>query len=756
MIDTDQDYVDSDETAQRREDILSLLADWTWEIGSDFKITEIAGRFTEILGLKTRDFIGKKIDILVSPDELIQGDLSGLFRQPFRDFTIGIDDENGVTRHFSMSGTPMFESGSGHFSGAHGVAVDITAKLNAEITLQESEARYRILIETSPTAIVVHRNFVVKFANKSAQILFGANSETELLGKTSLELSHPDYQDIINNRREEVEQNVRPLEPVKILHLKLNGESFYTTDIAAPVIWDGENSVLVTMSDLSKIEAAESALAESEQRFRDFAESAADIFWETDENHRYKFVTPPVSELEDFDFDYVKGKKRWELEILDRDNEAWSRHQADMEAHRPFKSFRYSTYDANGRLRYFSSSGRPVFGEDGIFQGFRGTTVDETAESLARQSAENLHNRFFTAIENISEGFAMWDAQERFLFCNSFFRDSHPEGQEFLAPGKKYADFIRCLGLHGKRPGSKELIESWIEERLESFRKPSSVHEDRLGDTWMQVRKHKLDDGSTIVLFADITESKKREERLKASEDRIRLITDTIPALVAYNDKNLKFQFANKYFETIGLKPDEVIGKTYSEIFGDEIFQRIKPYTDRAYDGEIVIYENQLPSKDGGVIDTQVTITPDFGDDGDVIGLFVLSMDITILKKTTDLLRSNQIRLDNAQRIANIGSWERDLLDNSITWSNENFRIFGFDTENDHPTYLDFYETVHPEDREKHIRIMDECMQNRETRFSNDFRIVRKDGTERVIKGEGEITYDDRNEQSKFLELPRI
>lgn len=730
--------------------VIRLLSDWTWEIDHELCIKEVSDAFYSTLEFLPAEIVGKNFIDLFSSEAIEDGDSGDFFREPFKEIPFHITASNGDELFFSVSGAPLFDPDNNKFAGACGIAVDITSEIDADFTLRESEARYRTLIETSPTAIVVHQNFRVQFANKSALELFGAKSEQDLLGKTSLELTHADFHDLINQRRVEVENNLRPLDPAEVVHKRLNGELFYASDTAAPVIWDGEPSVLVTMVDISTVKEAEIALAKSEQRFRDFAESAADIFWETDENHRYTFVTPPSSQTDNFDFDLIRGKKRWELEILERDNQVWQQHKTDLKAHRPFKNFRYSFKNPNGNLMYLRGSGRPVFSEDNVFLGYRGATVDETAEIIAQQDAESLHDRFFTAIENISEGFAMWDAEENFLFCNSYFMDAHPEGQEFLEPGKKYADFIRKLGEHGKRPKSKEHIEAWIEERLESFRHPSSIHVDHLGDTWMQIRKHKLEDGSTIVLFADITETKIREEKLKATEDRISLITDAIPALVAYNDKNLKFQFANKHFETIGLDPEKLIGMTYAEIFGGDVYDRIKPHLDQALKGEIVTYENTLSLPDGKILNTQVTITPDIDENGEVVGLFALSMDITQLKETTDLLRENQIRLDNAQRIANIGSWERDLVADTVNWSDENYSIYGFDEKKDNITYQDFLAAIHPDDAERHSKNMAECLKKGYARFSSEFRIIRGDGAERVIRGDGEVTYNSKKEPIKI------
>jgi len=142
--------------------------------------------------------------------------------------------------------------------------------------------------------------------------------------------------------------------------------------------------------DLSVRQRAERDANLSEQRFRDYAETTSDWFWETGPDHVFTYIS---ERLEAFGMDRAGliGKSRLDSAI-DREAEPqkWREHMATLQRHEMFRNFKYTRRDVAGRLRYVSVSGRPVFAADGSFLGYRGTGTDlteqhETAERL-RQS----------------------------------------------------------------------------------------------------------------------------------------------------------------------------------------------------------------------------------------------------------------------------------------------------------------------------------------------------------------------------------
>ena len=740
----DLSHLSESEAHRRLEDITRLVSDWIWEVDQHNNLSFISERVMEYLGYHPRELLGKKLEEVIDFNLPSTSTLSGLIHRPFRNKPGTAIKKNGEICHLSISGVPVFNFDTGDFEGVRGTAVDTTANIEAEKNLRDNEQRYRSLIEFQPTGILVHRNFKIVFANEAAIRMFGADSLEDFLGRTSEELTHPDYHDIIVERRHSVEEKHQQQDFREIKHIRLDGSEFYAMDNAAPTIWENEPSILVSISDITDLKEAERAVAESEKRFREFAETAADRFWETDPENRFTFISIPTHLTPYFDTEALIGKSRLDLPVVNPDSKEWQKHKQDIAAHRPYRNFHFQVKNDDGEIRYLVASGTPQFDTDGTFLGYRGTTDEETEQILAKEKIIDLQQQFFTAIENFSEGFALWDKDGKFVYCNSYFRLSHPSAQRYLIPGETYRSFTRAFGdTSDITPESS--LDDWIKTRLEEFEHESADLEMFRNEQWVRVRKNRMADGSMMVLYSDITELKNREQALRDSEDRLHTITDAIPAMIAYHDKDSRFQFANKYFETIGIEPDKIVGQKFQEVFSPEVYARVKPYIEKTLAGEPVTYDNFIPTKDGKVMYTQVSLIPDFDDTGDVQGMFVLSFDITERKKSEEEVEKAKGALDIAQSIAKIGSWERNFAEKSIYWSDEHYRIFGLDPAGKKINVDQFFDLIHPDDRERMRKLAPNEISELDSNYSNDFRIIRPDGTERMIHGEGKILFDEQS-----------
>jgi PAS domain S-box-containing protein len=146
-------------------------------------------------------------------------------------------------------------------------------------------------------------------------------------------------------------------------------------------------AVLVIQRDITDRKETELALRDSEQRFRDYAEIASDWLWETDAEHRFTLFSRSSS---GYAREFV-GMRRWDLAV-DREQEPhkWRAHIAMMEAHEPFRAFRYRGVRPDGSPIYVSVSGKPVFDIDGKFLGYRGIATDLTAEVRRAQAEQAL------------------------------------------------------------------------------------------------------------------------------------------------------------------------------------------------------------------------------------------------------------------------------------------------------------------------------------------------------------------------------
>ena len=137
---------------------------------------------------------------------------------------------------------------------------------------------------------------------------------------------------------------------------------------------------MLTYFDITDYRRAEQALKESEQRFRDFTSSSSDWVWEMGPDLRFTHFSDRALLVFKLRREQIIGKTREEVGQRSLDNAAWQQHMDDLRAHRPFKSFRYPLTNAEGKTLWVSTSGLPLFSDDGAFLGYRGTASDVTLE----------------------------------------------------------------------------------------------------------------------------------------------------------------------------------------------------------------------------------------------------------------------------------------------------------------------------------------------------------------------------------------
>ena len=133
----------------------------------------------------------------------------------------------------------------------------------------------------------------------------------------------------------------------------------------------------LSCSILTERKCAEEALRESEAKFRDYAETASDWFWEIGPDYKFTLLTENA-----FGSDAADriGTACWDHALdLETEPEKWRLVRATLDSRKPFRDFVYCSAGGNGSPMYVKASGKPVFDANGEFRGYRGTGTDVTA-----------------------------------------------------------------------------------------------------------------------------------------------------------------------------------------------------------------------------------------------------------------------------------------------------------------------------------------------------------------------------------------
>src|SRR5207247_2163819 len=135
---------------------------------------------------------------------------------------------------------------------------------------------------------------------------------------------------------------------------------------------------------------------------------------------------------------------------------------------------------------------------------------------------------------------------------------------------------------------------------------------------------------------------------------------------------------------------------------------------------------------------------------GNPMAILETNNDITEQKEAEERLRRSQAFLAEGQRISHTGSWSWNVSNGEISWSEEHFRIFGFDPKETEPSFKLFLETVHPDDRLFIERSLDEAVRER-SGFNIEFRIALADGSVKHVQGVGRPVLGAFGEVDRYI-----
>src|SRR6202158_3409821 len=274
----------------------------------------------------------------------------------------------------------------------------------------------------------------------------------------------------------------------------------------------------------------------------------------------------------------------------------------------------------------------------------------------------------------------------------------------------------------------------------------------------VHVVAHALSDGSGGVEFVgavmDTTESKRAEKELRRREEFL------LEAQKLSHTGSWRHDVASgavtvspEIYRIHDIKPDEDASSTefFFSKFHPEDRKRVVDLFERA---EIEKTEFQVDYRivlPGGTIKLlHTTGHPILSGSGDLVEFVGTAMDVTAAKQAEEALRRSESYLADAQKLTRTGSWAWNVATRqSVYWSQENYRLFGFDPEGGIPSDEAFYQHIHPEDRDRVRREVFLERPDEGSHFDVDFRIVLPGGAIKYVRSTG---YPVRNISGDVLE----
>jgi two-component system, NtrC family, sensor kinase len=282
-----------------------------------------------------------------------------------------------------------------NIAGITGIALDITERYKVKEALQQSEQKFRNLVENANDIIYqLTPDGVFSYVSPNWVDILGHEVQ-EVEGKVFTLFVHPDDLPICLGTLRRALENGEKQSGIEYRVKHKNGTwRWHTSNLS--VLRDGNSNIVSVVGiarDISERKQAEEALRDSEERFRNLVESTHDLIWEIDENAVYTYVSPQVKDILGYEaeevlgktpFDFMPPEEAYSITEIMSNRVAWRLPIANLEN---------TNIHKNGHIVILETSGVPFFDKAGNFKGYRGIDRDitkrkQTEEAIKQSKAQ--------------------------------------------------------------------------------------------------------------------------------------------------------------------------------------------------------------------------------------------------------------------------------------------------------------------------------------------------------------------------------
>jgi len=573
--------------------------------------------------------------------------------------------------------------------------IDITQRKLAEEELKNSEEKYRMLFEHSLFGIahvrmISSNNKIVDYEYISVNP--GFEKVTGLKNVVGKKVS-----EVIPGYCEENPESLKTFGRVAITgeavywehHLTLLGRWF-----SFMVYKYANEEIVIVSDDITERKNAEFELQQSEAKFRNLIEFLPTTIYETDMMGNYTYVNTTGMEVFGYSKkDIEKGLNIKDVIVPEQKEQAFETLKQILNG-KEININEYILRKKNGnkfpvyiKTMAIYKNNKPV--------GFRGIIIDISEIKKAQIKIKESEEKYRLLAENASD--IVWTVDLETLKLTYIspavekIRGYTPEEAIKIPLDKTIApdDYKIIMNelADALRPDSPLLLKLGDTRTytFQEFHKNGSFITTETNLRFL--RDEKMYPIGLIGVTRDITERRRAEKVLKASEEKYRLITEKISDVVWIMDLNGKSLFVSqsvKHFT--GYAVEEYLAQTLSERFTPEsaviameTFKKEVAY----YMGSKVHPENysklvvlDYKCKDGSIKTGELLITPYLNENKICIGLHGVTRDITERKQSEEALLKSENKLSEAMQIAKLGTWDYDIKSDQFTFNDQFYSLF--------------------------------------------------------------------------------
>lgn len=271
------------------------------------------------------------------------------------------------------------------------------------------------------------------------------------------------------------------------------------------------------------------------------------------------------------------------------------------------------------------------------------TRTDETRRKLLEEG-----------LDQIDQGLTVIDSDLRMVAWNAKFLELLDFPDWLARPGANFEDFIRYNAERGEYGDGD--IDAMVMERVQQAKEfePHDFERVRPDGRVIRVEGGPISGNGFVTIYTDVTARRNQEtlqeqliasrtEALQLSEGRLRLIANEVPAGIAHVDKEFCIRYANQRFaRAYGRTPEELIGCNCRDVLSVETLQFSAPFFEQTRRGRNVDFDMTLTLPDGRIREIRTFLRPEQPSEGEVIGFYLVSVDVTRQKQATATLLQSQ------------------------------------------------------------------------------------------------------------------
>ncbi|MHA1447329.1 MAG: PAS domain S-box protein [Candidatus Heimdallarchaeaceae archaeon] len=614
----EQALTESEKTIRRERDLTQHYlneANVMFVIVNENEIVELMNKeVTYVLGYTEKDLIGRNWFTTVYSSEYVD-ELRFSFQQvivgmqkPTPYFEIEMETKNGDKRIIAWRNTTIKDENDKVIK-ILGVGDDITQRKEIEEALQQSEEKYRKLVDTSPDSIVLaDLEGNITLANQQAAFMHGVDKPEELIGCSMIEFTAPeDHERIMERMRKQMFSSLKG--SFEYTMLKKNGESF-PIELSAAIITDKSNKPIALMAigrDLSQRKIAEEALKESEEKYRGFVQNFDGIAFQGSINFKPFFFHGAVEQITGYtEEDFVSGELTWDQLVLEKDMKLLLAINEDLENIPGYSNeMEYRIRNKNGDIRWIRQHLQNITLKEGDPFIVQGSLYDITEKKLIEEKQKESEKLYKITFESTGTANLIAKSDKTINLVNSRFEELTGLKKNEIENKMKWSDFLsdeettrfeKLQELHYQDP---TLAQDHFETSL--------ILKDGTNINVYLTIKTIPESTDFIVTLIDISQMKLAEEQLKESEALYRTLfeaTGTANAIARAD--SIVEKMNDRLVEMSGYSKEEVEGKLSWQTFVDESeLERLMEYNrKRMIDPTSVpaSYEAKLNDKNGNIV----------------------------------------------------------------------------------------------------------------------------------------------------------